>query len=54
MQKHLSKWLGDIHPLFTILNRLLAEYYIGNQLFYGSAIKYAQASLDMQLALFGG
>jgi hypothetical protein len=54
MQKHLSKWLGDVHPLFTTLNRLLAEYYLGQQLFYGSAIKYAQASLDMQLSLFGG
>jgi hypothetical protein len=54
MQNHLRKWVGEAHPLYTNLNRLLAEYFLGQQLFYGTAIKYAQASLDMQLLLFGG
>jgi hypothetical protein len=54
LQTHLKRWFGEVHPLFTSLNRLLAEYYLEQQLFYGSAIKYAQASLDMQQSLFGG
>jgi hypothetical protein len=54
IQDHVKRWFGDVHPLYTHLNRLLAEEYSELDLQYAKALKYANASLDMQQAIFGG
>jgi hypothetical protein len=54
IEEHARKWLGDTHPLFTQLNRMLAEYFSEMQIYYSKALKYATASLHMQQALFEG
>lgn len=45
MGEHAKRWLGDIHPIFTQLNRLLAEYYSEHQYYYAKALKHAKVSL---------
>lgn len=50
----MKRWFGDVHPVLTHLNRLLAEYYSLLELHYAKALKYAMISLDMQQAIFGG
>jgi tetratricopeptide (TPR) repeat protein len=54
IEEHARKWLGDTHPLFTQLNRMLAEYFSEMQIYYSKALKYATSSLNMQQALFEG
>lgn len=54
IEDHARRWLGDVHPLFTQLNRMLAEYFSEMQIYYSKALKYATTSLDMQRALFEG
>jgi tetratricopeptide (TPR) repeat protein len=51
--EHAKRWLGDVHPLFVQLNRILAEYFSEHQFFYSKALKYANSSLSMQQAIFG-
>lgn len=52
IEEHARRWLGDFHPLFTQLNRMLAEYFSESQIYYSKALKHATASLNMQQALF--
>jgi hypothetical protein len=52
--EHGRKWLGEVHPLFTQVSRLIASYFSDHLQHFDIAIKYAQDSLDMQRRIFGG
>ena len=52
--EHGRKWLGEIHPLFTQVSRLIASYFSDNSQQFQLALKYAQDALEMQKKIFGG
>ena len=56
ISEHGHKWLGEVHPLFTQVSRLIASYFadhlgVGN---FELALSYAQDALEMQHKIFGG
>lgn len=52
--EHGRKWLGDVHPLFTQVSRIIASYFSDHLEHFNLALKYAQDSLEMQRKIFGG
>jgi hypothetical protein len=51
---NIRRWFGEIHPLYSQFNRMLAEFYSEQQFFDAKALKFANSSLSMQQALFEG
>ena len=51
---HGRRWLGEIHPMYTQVNRLIASYFADQLQHFDIAIKYAQDALEMQRKIFGG
>ncbi len=43
-----------MHPIFTQLNHILAEYFAQYPVYYSKALKYAQNALEMQQLLYEG
>ena len=39
------RWLGEVHPLFTQVSRIIASYFSDHPQHFNLAVKYAQESL---------
>lgn len=48
-----KKWLGEVHPLYSQVSRIIASYFSDHLQHFNYALRYAQDSLEMQKKVFG-